>query len=147
MTVRIQLTSADLARVRFGISPVYETVSALGVLADPGAHAIHLPWVRWAAPRLPDDPDVRLLRRLLSGRAIPVSLIPPLDSRLPDLDRELRRVRRANLDRLRQSLDSIFGTPKWLAPVREDLPAGLARVADGGGYRLPAAPARRREHR
>jgi biotin operon repressor len=128
--VRIQLSGADLARVRFGISPVYETIAGLLVLDNPGAHAIHLPWVRWATPRMPHDADVRLLRRLLCGPAIPVALAPPPDSRLPDLSRELARVRRANLDRLRRSLDAIFGDPGWLKPMRADPSAGLVRVAD-----------------
>jgi hypothetical protein len=130
MTVRIQLTGADLARVRFGVSPVYETIAALAVLDAPGEHAMHLPWVRWATPRVPDGPDVRLLRRLLSGPAIPVALVPPPDSRMLDLSTELARVRRANLDRFDRSLEAIFGDPRWLAPVRADLPAGLARAVD-----------------
>lgn len=129
VNVRIKLTGTDLARVRFGISPLYETVTGLLVLAEPGAHAVHLPWVRWAAPRVPDDPDVRLLWRLLSGPAIPVALVPPPDSRLPEFSGELTRVRRADPDRLRRSLGSIFGTPRWLAPVYADPSGALARVA------------------
>jgi DNA-binding transcriptional ArsR family regulator len=130
MAIRIQLDRADLARVRFGVSPVYETIAALCVLDNPGAHAMHLPWVRWATPRVPDGPDVRLLRRLLSGPAIPVAFAPAPDSRMPELSTELARVRRANLDRLDRSLDAIYGSPRWLAPVRADLSAGLARVVD-----------------
>ncbi len=129
MVLRIRLTGADMARVRFGISVLSETVRSVQAIATPGEYAIHLPWIRWAAPRLPDDPDVRLFRRLLTGRGIPVSLLPPPDTRLPDFSHELRLVRRANPDRIRESLDAIFGRRRWLAEFYRDPPAVLDRLA------------------
>lgn len=129
MTIRIQLSGADVARVRFGLSAVSETVRALRVVAVPGDSAIHLPWRRWAAPRLPDDPDVSLLRRLVAGRAIPLALLPTPDTRLPDLRHELRRVRQASPARTIESLGSIFGRPRWLDEFYDDPPATLARLA------------------
>ncbi|HEU0238390.1 MAG TPA: DUF5937 family protein [Micromonosporaceae bacterium] len=128
-TIRIQLSGTDMARVRFGFSAVSETVRALRVVADPGMAPIHGPWVRWATPRVPDDPDVVLLRRLLSGRAVPLALLPTPDTRLPDLRHELRRVRQASPARTIQSLDSIFGRRKWLDEFYDDPPTVLARLA------------------
>lgn len=129
MALLIRLTGVDVARVRFGISPVFETVKAMHAVAAPGDCAVHLPWIRRFAPLMPDDADVRLLRRVMSGRAIPISLVPPPDTRLPDLGHELHRVRTADPDRVRDSLDAIFGRRRWLAEFRDDPPAVLARLA------------------
>src|SRR5215475_7198871 len=128
MTIRIQLSGADVARVRFGLSAVAETVSSLRVLAEPGTSAIHLPWVRWAGSRVTDDPDVSLLRRLLGGRSVPLALLPTPDTRLPELRHELRRVRQASPSRTIESLESIYGHPRWLDEFYDDPPAVLARL-------------------
>lgn len=40
----------DLAQLRFAISPLWETVAALRAAADPGAHALHLPWIKRVLP-------------------------------------------------------------------------------------------------
>src|SRR5262245_54098451 len=129
MPIRIELSSADLARVRFAISPIYETVRALRTLADPGGSAIHFPWVRWAAGRLPDDPDLALLRRLLTGRAVPISLLPTPDGRRPEIRDELRRVKQASPARTVESLDTIYGRRPWLEEFRADPATMLARLA------------------
>jgi DNA-binding transcriptional ArsR family regulator len=129
MTIRIQLSGADVARVRFGLSAVAETIRSLRVLAEPGTSAIHLPWVRWAGGRLPDDPDVALLRRLLGGRSVPLALLPTPDTRLPELRHELRRVRQASPARTIESLENIFGHPRWLDAFYDDPPAVLGRLA------------------
>ncbi|GAA2342719.1 ArsR/SmtB family transcription factor [Dactylosporangium salmoneum] len=42
--VSIGLSSGALARVRFAVSPLWETIASIRVLRDPGAHAVHLPW-------------------------------------------------------------------------------------------------------
>ncbi|GAA2797381.1 ArsR/SmtB family transcription factor [Streptomyces showdoensis] len=36
----------DLGRLRFAVSPLWETVAALRAAADPGGHALHLPWLK-----------------------------------------------------------------------------------------------------
>ncbi|MET7424197.1 winged helix-turn-helix domain-containing protein [Dactylosporangium sp. NPDC005555] len=43
--VAIGLSADAVARVRFAISPLWETIASIRVLRDPGAHAVHLPWV------------------------------------------------------------------------------------------------------
>jgi DNA-binding transcriptional ArsR family regulator len=92
--IRIQLPGAELARVRFAISPVYETVMALAALIRPGVHAVHLPWVRWAGPRLSTVEHLPLLRALVGRDGFkPGFLMPAPTSRLPDMDEELRTVR------------------------------------------------------
>ena len=42
----------DLLRTRFAISPLFELVASVRVLRDPGAHSVHVPWVREARARL-----------------------------------------------------------------------------------------------
>jgi DNA-binding transcriptional ArsR family regulator len=129
MALRIALSGDDLGRVRFAISPVFEVVGGLRALREPGQYPVHLPWVRWARERVPDGPDVALLRRLLAGEAIPVSLLPPPDSRLPDVAHELRRVRAAAPERFAESVSVIFRGAAWTRPVLADPRAALGQAA------------------
>ncbi|MFI0926329.1 ArsR family transcriptional regulator [Streptomyces sp. NPDC021012] len=39
----------DLAQLRFAVSPLWESVAALRASADPGRHALHLPWIKTAS--------------------------------------------------------------------------------------------------
>ena len=108
---RIKLGLADLSATRFAISPIGETVAALGTLANPGRHALHLPWVRWARRRLDDhDPDFGLVHILLNsptGR-LPAFLVPPPSTRLPTVEAELDEIRHSPAKEVRRSVDRLF---------------------------------------
>ncbi|MGH3166334.1 MAG: hypothetical protein ACRDN0_10635, partial [Trebonia sp.] len=43
-------TVEDVARIRFGFSPLVELVMSLIVLRAPESHSLHLPWVRATRP-------------------------------------------------------------------------------------------------
>ncbi|GAA4470488.1 ArsR/SmtB family transcription factor [Phytohabitans houttuyneae] len=129
MAIRIRLAGTALARVRFAVSPVFETVMAVDVLCRPGAHAVHLPWVSWARPRLHRIADLALLRALVDGDIKPAYLMPVPDDRMPDLAAELRRVRAATTAAVRADLDRREGRrPRELRELHADPRAGLARV-------------------
>jgi DNA-binding transcriptional ArsR family regulator len=137
---RIKLGLADLSATRFAISPIGETVAALGTLADPGRHAPHLAWIRWAQRRLDEhNPDLGLVHILLNsptGR-MPAFLAPPPSTRLPTVEAELDDVRRSPAKQVRGSLDRLFprrragsfvddlyASPRrWLPRVAEQLRA------------------------
>ena len=103
MAIRIKLGRLDLSRIRFAVSPAYETVMAVSVLRSPGENAIHLPWASWARRRLGDVPDLKLLEALTAYHVKPSSLTPPPDVRMPDMAAELRRIRAASPRRIRAS--------------------------------------------
>ncbi len=128
MGIRIELTGAEFARVRFAISPVYETVMAISTLRQPGAHAVNLPWASWARPRLAGIDDLALLRALTSGHGKPAFLMPPPDAQLPDLETELRRVRAAPADRVRKDLEFLGRSSGVTREVSEDPRAYLPRI-------------------
>jgi hypothetical protein len=132
MVVRIQLGSVDLARVRFAISPAYETVMALSALRAPGENAIHLPWTSWARTRLGGIPDLKLLDALTAYHAKPASLMPPPDTRMPDMAAELRRIRAASPRRIRADIDFLtrhdVRPPRVLREMHADPDAFLPRI-------------------
>jgi len=130
VTVRIQLGGTELARVRFAVSPVYETVMALDVLRRPGVHAVHVPWARGARLLLADEPGLALLWALVGNdRTKPSFLMPAPDSRLPDLDTELRRVRATPAARVREDLEPLMAKPtRVLREFHDDPRAGLPYV-------------------
>lgn len=108
---RIKLALDDLSATRFAISPIGETVAALSTLTDPGRHGLHLPWVRWAQPRLARInsglTELNLLMRSRTGR-LPSFIIPPPNTRLPTVEAELDVVRRMPARDVRLSLDRLF---------------------------------------
>lgn len=108
---RIKLVLDDLSATRFAISPIGETVAALGTLTDPGRHGLHLPWVRWAQPRVAAiAPDLTELNSLMRSRTrrLPSFIVPPPNTRLPTVDAELDVVRRMPAKDVRLSLDRLF---------------------------------------
>jgi DNA-binding transcriptional ArsR family regulator len=123
------MSGAELARVRFAVSPVYETVMAVAALARPGVHAVHLPWATWARPRLAGVTGLPTLFALVEHPVFkPSFLMPPPDSRLPDMETELRRVRATPADRVRTNLRHLSG--KHLRELAAHPREGVAAVAD-----------------
>lgn len=126
VATRIRMRGTELARVRFALSPVYETVMALAVLRRPGVHAVHLSWARWARPRLAGVPGLPLLTALTEHATLkPGFLMPPPDSRLPDLETELKRVQSTPSARARDNVTGLAGPEirAFAADPRAALPA------------------------
>lgn len=97
---QLRFGAADVAGVRFTVSPVWETVSSMWALDDPVRHAVHLPWID-RARALIRRPDVaRRVRPLVEltrpRRWLPDFLTPP--AARPDVD-------------LAEQLDQIAATP------------------------------------
>jgi DNA-binding transcriptional ArsR family regulator len=130
--LEFELVSDELARSRFACSALHETVASLRVLADPTAHAMHLPWLRDAAPRVARL-DLTLVRSLVPADGyIPDFVMPPPDSPLPELAAELDRVTATPPAQVRGELAIAF--PGGLPPAARDLagdpPAMLGRLRE-----------------
>lgn len=134
VAVWVRLAGVGLAKVRFAYSPVFETVMAVDGLRTPGAHAVHLPWVRWARDRLDGIPDLTTLLARLEGPAKPADLMPVPDVRMPDLDAELRQVAQPEADVIRHCHDRLIA-PHWnriTAVLEADIATRAATLADKG---------------
>ncbi|MFJ8477841.1 DUF5937 family protein [Kitasatospora sp. NPDC094011] len=95
MTVAIRLSAAEVARVRFAVSPLSETALGLRAALGFAAHEVHRPWVRGARALLADEPELPLLLALLKG-CLPAFLFPVPAVRLPVFEAELAGLRAAD---------------------------------------------------
>ena len=126
MGVEIRLSAAEVARVRFAVSPLAET--ALGVRAALGiaGHEVHLPWAREAGPALAAEPERPLLRTLLEG-CLPSFLFPVPDERLPSFDDEIAVLRGTDPAYVAAECVAALGVKAGNLPAPEVL---LERIAD-----------------
>ncbi|MFT7838355.1 DUF5937 family protein [Saccharothrix sp. BKS2] len=134
MAVWVRLAGVGLARVRFAYSPVFETVMAVDGLRTPGAHAVHLPWVRWARERAAGIPGLDVLLARLEGPVKPAELMPVPDVRVPDLETELRAVPPAEAEVIRRC-HAVLVAPHWeriTAVLEADIATRAATLADRG---------------
>ncbi|MFC9281124.1 helix-turn-helix domain-containing protein [Streptomyces collinus] len=130
----LRFSAGDLARSRFARSPLWEVVTSVESLKDPGRHSLHLNWARDTRDRLAAG-RVRfpLLSALVPVPAayVPDFLTPVPDAGEPTLDEEIGRLLRTSPEAVRADLARI---PSRLAPEVAELseaPArGLARLAD-----------------
>lgn len=112
----VEIGVADLAATRFAVSPLAETISAIQVLADPGEHALNLPWFRWAEHRLAERPVElpRLWPLLFRNRySWPEFLAPAPAGRWPDFSEQLARMQETSDEQVRASMQHIFGDGPW----------------------------------
>ncbi|MFJ8577808.1 helix-turn-helix domain-containing protein [Micromonospora sp. NPDC093277] len=134
--VAIGLSAGAVARVRFALSCLWETVASVRVLRDPGQHAIHLPWVNRVRPRLAEanliGPDHGLLWQLVPPAPgyLADFLTPPPAGLAPDLGQELAVLRATPPGTVRAHLDLYPGPrPPALAALYADPEDGLHRLA------------------
>src|SRR5215208_6317850 len=84
----IRFQRSDLARVRFAISPLVELHRSVRALGDPGAQALHLPWIVTTRGEVADL-DLDLLRALAPPRVYTPDFIhPPPTPPLAELEAE-----------------------------------------------------------
>ncbi|MEV4491744.1 MarR family transcriptional regulator [Micromonospora coxensis] len=92
----LRFEAADVAGVRFTVSPVWETVSSLWVLDNPVRHAVHLSWIgraRLTARRPEVAARVRPLRELTRPRRwLPDFLTPAAARADVTLDEQLDQI-------------------------------------------------------
>lgn len=83
---------ADVAEVRFGISPLVELMRSVRALDEPSAHALHLPWIAEAQKRT-RGLRLEVIRALQPpGVYAPDFINPPPIRPLVELDEELTRM-------------------------------------------------------
>ncbi|WP_242454219.1 ArsR/SmtB family transcription factor [Bailinhaonella thermotolerans] len=123
----------DVARVRFAFSPLWELVISLRTLRAPGAHALHLPWVRAVRPRLTALDLSELLALVPQHGYIPDFLTPPPTTPLPDFASELAAVRLTPPALAAQEVREVGedgADPEVVARFLADPAAGVRRLAD-----------------
>jgi len=127
----IRFEASDLARVRFAISPLVELHRSVRALDDPGAQALHLPWII-ATRDAVADLDLDLLRALAPRRVYTPDFIhPPPTTPLAELEDELAEMIATPSDHIRGEIRRAYqraGVPPILAPFLDDPPAAVRRL-------------------
>lgn len=136
MSLALVFGRDDAARVRFAVSPLWETMSALRVLLEPQRHAYHLPWLDSVRADL-DRLELWPLLALSPRRGwTPDFLSPAPTGPSTDIADQLAQVRATPLDRVAQevslSLTDRFGEPAPEAAwqLLDDPAATRVRLAD-----------------
>ncbi|MEU8413267.1 DUF5937 family protein [Amycolatopsis japonica] len=135
MPMTIELGVSELAATRFAISPLSETVACLQQLAGIDRNTVNLSWLRWAREELDREPlDLsRTWPLLVTGRlGWPEFLVPAPQDSGDSLKNDLGALQRTPDDRVRASLDRVFGEkrPPAIAAFAADPVSGLRDVAE-----------------
>ncbi|MEV4343464.1 DUF5937 family protein [Actinoplanes sp. NPDC049596] len=125
--VSIALSAASATRVRLAVSCLWEVLTAVRILRDPGVPAVHRPWA--ARVSLPAD---GLLAALIAptGGYSPDFLTPPPTGLSPDLDRELTDLLATPPEAVRAAGLPVTDLPRladeiaafWAAAIEPDWP-------------------------
>lgn len=130
-----RFSSNDLVSTRFAISPLVELHRSVRALDDPGARALHLPWIT-AAKASTEDVDLDLLRALAPrgvGVYSPDFIHPPPSSPLAELEDELDQMLATPPDQVRAEVRVVYRRtelPGKLSPFLEEPDAAVVRLAE-----------------
>ncbi|MBE3000265.1 winged helix-turn-helix transcriptional regulator [Nocardiopsis sp. HNM0947] len=132
--LELTFTTEEIARTRFAISPLWETVAARMQLSRPSPSPVHRRWAAQVAPRVSGrDPEWPLLAELVppGARRMPALVCPVPARSMPDLERELEGLRAQTPEFVRTSLDMV---PTAQGPevdrLRDDPVDCLRRLSD-----------------
>ncbi|MEO3818318.1 helix-turn-helix domain-containing protein [Plantactinospora sp. B24E8] len=134
--IRIQLDEPTLARTRIAISPLWETVCGLYLLARHGDAQPwpYAAWGRQARRVLTEVPAATPARLYLTASPwLPDFLSPVPPTAAPSIEEELAGLRATDPDTVEEQLRRWPGgeLPAWLRPFRDDPSGALDRLADG----------------
>jgi DNA-binding transcriptional ArsR family regulator len=123
--IRIRLGLTDVGRIRFGFSPLSETVLSLRTLS--ATDALHAPWVRQVLPLL-GGIDLDLLTTLVPRTGyIPDFLLPPVPSRAARFDTRLAHVAGADPELVAAQLRHLATHPVAFPGADSDARRALLR--------------------
>src|SRR5215217_1088293 len=129
----IPFEGSDLARLRFAISPLVELHRSVRALDDPGAQALHLPWIITTRDEVADL-DLDLLRALAPRRVYTPDFIhPPPTTPLAELEDELAEMIATPPDRIRREIRRAYqstGVPPILQPFLDNPSAAVAYLGE-----------------
>lgn len=132
LVIELELTTDDLARIRFGFSPVWETVVSLRALRTSGANGLHQPWARsvlgdaGARARV----DLRLLTTVVPATGyIPDFLTPSLPRRVQSFAAGLEAIAATPPETVREEL-SYLGDDPLLDELRARPERALTRLTE-----------------
>lgn len=132
LTLRLDVT--DLASVRFGYSPIQETVQSMWALRSPDRYPVHRRWRDTSIPLLGEF-DWPLLNALVGmGGWIPDFLTPYPETNIPRFADELDALRRTEPDRVRADIHSALAgrdrRPRRLPDKLDELNGDPSAVRD-----------------
>lgn len=134
MVSTVRFGAADVARVRFSISPLWESVRSLYALADPQRHVVHLPWIRRVRDLVDDSrvgPHLNILAALARpGAWLPDFLTPPPPAPVNRIEDELISVLAVRAETVQADLEAVAGRaplPTWLRKAASNEPDVLLR--------------------
>jgi biotin operon repressor len=137
--VAIGLSAPAVARIRIGVSCLWEVLASVRILRDRGVPALHRNWAERV--RLEHGPLWHLIAP--SGGYSPDFLTPPPTGLTADLDRDLAGLRTTPPEAVRAHLDLMpGGRPAALNDLYADPRTGLDRLADeiAAYWRIAIAP-------
>ncbi|GAA4085001.1 ArsR/SmtB family transcription factor [Nonomuraea soli] len=139
--IDVFLGPGDLARIRFGRSPLQELVGSLHLLGDPSRQATFRPWLAGVRGRIP---ALRLLPSLVGGPHWAADFLTPPPRHLAvEFAEELERVRATDPGLVRASIEEMHErVPEPLAGLYDDPERELGAVADelGAYWRAAVEP-------
>jgi DNA-binding transcriptional ArsR family regulator len=131
-TVELAFSTADLARTRFVVSPMWQVVTSFKLLARGGDDVVHRPWMEQVRPRVAAAGlDGGWLAELIPGsRGYLADFLNPTPAEAaPSLAAELAAIRSTPADEVRADLEKLGSSPR-LRALAADPTARLARVAE-----------------
>jgi DNA-binding transcriptional ArsR family regulator len=130
MRSELAFSADDLALTRFTVSPMWEVVTSLRLLASVSAHPVHRPWLEQVRPRVAAASlDRGTLARLLAPFGyIPDFLTPPALEPAPDLATELAAIRATPADRVRADIEHLGGDGAGCPALYADPATRLAEL-------------------
>ncbi|GAA4464036.1 ArsR/SmtB family transcription factor [Phytohabitans houttuyneae] len=123
--IQLRMGVADVARTRFGYSPLAEVVQSLYQLSSPRVAALHRPW--WEATRGGlGGVDMPLLRAVLPAGAFVADFLFAAASHPGGIDEQLRLVAEADVAAIRADVEAVWGREPLPGPARELIAEGSA---------------------
>lgn len=126
--ITIRLNAGDVGRIRFALSPLWETMTSVRALSNNTARSVHGPWLQKVRPTIEGD-DLTLLKALIPPYGyVPDFLTPAPPRRSTSFEAGLASVAATPLDLVVSELGKLnTDTPHPLLP---DLIAHPARALD-----------------
>ncbi len=131
--IDVRFNTEALTRVRFAISPMFETIASLKALEDPARGALHLSWVE-RTRRVTADLDLATIRALQGSETYnPDFINPPPTGPLAELEDELAVMRATPPRQISREVRDAYkrgGVPRVLEPFITEPSAAVERLSE-----------------